>query len=199
MDIVEAWRKSSLGRCTCTHCHYCDRELDVHQHDHYPTPKRAGGTQVVPTCLVCHDLKDRIPLRFWDMDAMHQAFDELLKDKIPELRHLPWPEALAGWTIRFRISSGSGRSYRRWRVSCWPSSARWTRTPGASTVWNGLRSQQRHENLAPDVVQIHASVTTNYRGVPALAPPSAPRSSSSSEAGRPDRHHQEPDPRQPDA
>ena len=95
MDIVEAWRKSSLGRCTCTHCHYCDRELDVHQHDHYPTPKRAGGTQVVPTCLVCHDLKDRIPLRFWDMDAMHQAFDELLKDKIPELRHLPWPEALA--------------------------------------------------------------------------------------------------------
>jgi hypothetical protein len=40
-------------------------------------------------------LKDRIPLRFWDTDAMHQAFDELLKDKVPELRHLPWPEALA--------------------------------------------------------------------------------------------------------
>jgi hypothetical protein len=94
MDIVEVWRKSRLGRCACTQCHYCDCELDVHQHDHHPIPKRASGTQVVPTCLVCHDLKDRIPLRFWDMDAMHQAFDELLKDKIAELRHLPWPEAL---------------------------------------------------------------------------------------------------------
>ena len=52
-------------------------------------------------------------------------------------------------------------------------------------MWNGLKSQLRHENLAPDVVQIHASITTDYHGVPALAPPSAPRSSSSSEAGLP--------------
>jgi hypothetical protein len=95
MDIVEAWRRSRLGRCACTRCHYCDRELDVHQHDHYPIPKRAGGTRVVATCLVCHDLKDRIPLKFWELNAMHQAFDELLRDKIPELRHLPWPQALA--------------------------------------------------------------------------------------------------------
>jgi hypothetical protein len=95
VDIVEAWRRSRLGRCACARCHCCDRELDVHQHDHYPIPKRAGGTQVVATCLVCHDLKDRIPLKFRDSNAMDQAFDELLKDKIPELRHLPWPQALA--------------------------------------------------------------------------------------------------------
>lgn len=94
MDIVEAWRNSRLGRCDCETCFYCDRPLDVHQHDHYPIPKRAGGTEVVPTCLVCHDLKDRIPLHYWDRSASKAAFDELFSGKLDSMRHLPPEEVL---------------------------------------------------------------------------------------------------------
>jgi hypothetical protein len=94
VDIVEAWRKSRLGRCACTQCFYCDRPLDVHQHDHYPIPKRAGGTATVAACVVCHDLKDRIPLRCWDVDAMHAAFDELFLEEIKSMRNLPAAEVL---------------------------------------------------------------------------------------------------------
>lgn len=94
MNIVEAWRKSRLGSCACERCFYCDRQLDVHQHDHCPIPKRAGGTDVVPACLVCHDLKDRIPLHCWDVDAMHAAFDELFLDKLHSMKNLPWEEVL---------------------------------------------------------------------------------------------------------
>jgi hypothetical protein len=95
VDIVEAWRKSRIGRCGCKQCFYCDRQLDVHQHDHYPVPKRAGGTNVVAACLVCHDLKDRIPLHSWDVDAMHAAFDELFLEKVNSMRHLPKERVLA--------------------------------------------------------------------------------------------------------
>ena len=95
MDVIDAWRNSGLGkRCTCTSCFYCDRQLDVHQHDHYPIPKRAGGTEVVATCLVCHDLKDRIPLKHWDLKAMHEAFDELFREEVKTVRSMPWPQAL---------------------------------------------------------------------------------------------------------
>lgn len=95
MDVVEAWRRSRTGGCACTRCFYCDRELDVHQHDHYPVPKRAGGSSVVAACLVCHDLKDRIPIQYWDLDAMHAAFDELfLSQQLDSFRHLSPEEIL---------------------------------------------------------------------------------------------------------
>jgi hypothetical protein len=48
---------------------------------------------VVASCLVCHDLKDRIPLKLWDLQAMHEAFDELFMDKVSAMRNLPRPEA----------------------------------------------------------------------------------------------------------
>jgi hypothetical protein len=33
--------------------------------DHFPFPRRHGGTETVPCCLSCHDMKDRFPLDRW--------------------------------------------------------------------------------------------------------------------------------------
>jgi hypothetical protein len=30
-----------------------------------PIPERNGGTDIVPCCSACHDMKDRIPLYQW--------------------------------------------------------------------------------------------------------------------------------------
>jgi hypothetical protein len=30
-----------------------------------PIPERNGGTDIVPCCAGCHDMKDRIPLNEW--------------------------------------------------------------------------------------------------------------------------------------
>lgn len=60
--------------CTLT-CFYCDERLDAkHEHDHYPIAKRHGGTDCVPICRACHNLKDRIPLDHWPAEMALQAF-----------------------------------------------------------------------------------------------------------------------------
>ena len=41
-------------------CFYCNVTAMRVEYDHFPIPKCAGGTEVVPCCVVCHDLKDRI-------------------------------------------------------------------------------------------------------------------------------------------
>ena len=33
--------------------------------DHFPTPQNAGGTETVPCCVSCHDMKDRFSLYKW--------------------------------------------------------------------------------------------------------------------------------------
>lgn len=88
MDVVEAWRKSNNQRCSCERCFYCGRVLDVHQHDHYPVPRRAGGTCVVATCPACHELKDRIPLNCWHSAALHAATEELIGSRLDSIRNL---------------------------------------------------------------------------------------------------------------
>lgn len=93
VDVLEAWRKSRIGRCVCSRCFYCDEPLDVHQHDHYPVPRRAGGSSVVPACLVCHDLKDRITLYNWDLEAAFRATQELFRDIPESIQSLP-PERI---------------------------------------------------------------------------------------------------------
>jgi hypothetical protein len=89
LDVVEAWRKSNSQRCSCERCFYCDRTLDIHQHDHYPVPRRAGGTRTVAACPICHDLKDRIPLGCWDSEARHIATEELFGGRLNSISHLP--------------------------------------------------------------------------------------------------------------
>lgn len=52
------------GRCV-----YCGVTLAArHEHDHMPVPRRAGGKAIAPTCLNCHDLKDRSSFADWDQD-----------------------------------------------------------------------------------------------------------------------------------
>jgi hypothetical protein len=45
-------------RWASTRCLYC-ASTGPHQWDHFPVPKRHGGTEMVRACLHCHNLKDR--------------------------------------------------------------------------------------------------------------------------------------------
>jgi hypothetical protein len=75
-------RTGSCERCLendWTECHFCDMPLSKrHEHDHFPTPLFAGGTEVVPICLNCHDLKDRIPLSYWSIGALWKGVAALM-------------------------------------------------------------------------------------------------------------------------
>lgn len=68
---------SPLCQGDCASCFYCEAPLSPrHEHDHFPTPVRAGGEDTVPTCLNCHDFKDRVPLDRWPVDLVMQAWGE---------------------------------------------------------------------------------------------------------------------------
>ncbi len=45
-------------------CFYCDVPIPRSrlEMDHMPVPDRCGGDSLVPACIVCHDLKDRVSL-----------------------------------------------------------------------------------------------------------------------------------------
>lgn len=59
-------------------CCYCKAPLSTrHEHDHMPKPARHGGTETLPVCLNCHDLKDRVSVLNWTADAFFEAFDGL--------------------------------------------------------------------------------------------------------------------------
>lgn len=59
-----------MSECEGT-CLYCETALAArHEHDHVPTPRRAGGTETYCVCLGCHELKDRTPFYKWpDMES----------------------------------------------------------------------------------------------------------------------------------
>jgi hypothetical protein len=47
-------------------CFYCDMPLSTAcERDHFPIPQRHGGTETVPACINCHNLKDRTELNDW--------------------------------------------------------------------------------------------------------------------------------------
>ncbi len=56
-------------------CHYCrsERSRGDIQMDHFPIPKRHGGTEVVPACATCHSLKDRVPMGKWAAELRHDG------------------------------------------------------------------------------------------------------------------------------
>lgn len=59
-------------------CFYCDAALSKrHERDHFPVAVRHGGTDTVPTCINCHDLKDRLTLDHWpDQEWIAEAWQE---------------------------------------------------------------------------------------------------------------------------
>jgi len=44
--------------------------------DHMPMPERNGGTDIVPCCSACHDMKDRIPLHQWHSMAWKEINEQ---------------------------------------------------------------------------------------------------------------------------
>jgi hypothetical protein len=47
--------------------------------DHMPLPKRNGGVLTVPCCVVCHDMKDRIPLQYWPANWVVKVLEDFPK------------------------------------------------------------------------------------------------------------------------
>lgn len=57
------------------YCFYCDTTLSSGrskrkkgiQYDHFPIPQRYGGKDIVPSCISCHDMKDRFLIGDWGL------------------------------------------------------------------------------------------------------------------------------------
>ena len=50
-------------------CFYCGALVSGNgEGDHFPIPKNAGGTETVPCCESCHDMKDRFSLEAWPVE-----------------------------------------------------------------------------------------------------------------------------------
>ena len=63
----------AVVKCGCQNCFYCGAHLSSrHEHDHFPIPKRHGGTETVSSCLNCHDLKDRLPFDQWPQGMIEE-------------------------------------------------------------------------------------------------------------------------------
>lgn len=74
----------------CKQCFYCDCLLSVrHEHDHFPVPKRAGGVEIVPICLNCHDLKDRTLINNSDPGLMLRGLFELIDGRLAPFEFSP--------------------------------------------------------------------------------------------------------------
>lgn len=60
-------------------CYYCGA-MFCHSAkkagDHMPIPERNGGTDIVPCCSACHDMKDRIPLWQWHAAANKEISEQ---------------------------------------------------------------------------------------------------------------------------
>lgn len=79
MNTVRAARLEKGQTDECLRCFYCDGLLaPSHEHDHFPVPKARGGTQVVPACSNCHDLKDRTRFGDYPMAEVLSALRELM-------------------------------------------------------------------------------------------------------------------------
>lgn len=62
---------------TLTNCYYCELPAAAVEYDHFPIPKRFGGTETVPACLNCHTVKDRIRITQLPAGQLEAAMNEL--------------------------------------------------------------------------------------------------------------------------
>lgn len=94
--------------CRTDRCFYCDGLLSRrHEHDHFPVPKRHGGTNVVCACINCHDLKDRQPLAHWSPSAFPELLGALWVKLTPAQRiYLAKVHALALDAIQVLRNAG---------------------------------------------------------------------------------------------
>lgn len=70
-----------------TPCYLCEREVGATaERDHFPTPHSLGGTEVLPICRSCHDMKDRTRLDGWDPSKAFAALSGLWSKAISQER-----------------------------------------------------------------------------------------------------------------
>lgn len=62
---------------TLSTCFYCGMPASRCEQDHFPIPAEVGGTETVPACINCHDLKDRHLMESWPFTEAQQAVLEL--------------------------------------------------------------------------------------------------------------------------
>ncbi|WP_198284956.1 HNH endonuclease [Saccharomonospora cyanea] len=119
-------------------CYYCDRHVDGHhhQHDHFPIPKMAGGTAVVPACLECHDLKDRYTLaRRWPVSGYFEALRGLMGEALISLEKQDSETAAFDWLASHPSLSDEAVL------------ARWSDLPPLSRVLYGKLRRLHEEEL----------------------------------------------------
>jgi len=59
-------------------CYVCERYVGASgERDHFPVSHAEGGECILPICMPCHDLKDRIPLENWDGEIAFSGLMEL--------------------------------------------------------------------------------------------------------------------------
>jgi len=59
-------------------CFYCGGLVSERcEHDHFPIPERNGGTDTVPACVSCHDMKDRYTLDDWSTEWLQIVISDL--------------------------------------------------------------------------------------------------------------------------
>ena len=154
----------------CETCFYCSRFVSPrHEHDHFPIPRRAGGSSTVPVCIDCHDLKDRYPLFSWPVHLIGPIFRgcdvepamELLvalADSMPERYRTrillePVPvrlRALPDWTTEELVASV---------LAATTTEARLYLAQALSKSWDWRRDDGRH----PFDVRQRARLDSNQR------------------------------------
>jgi hypothetical protein len=69
---------SKLSGVDSRYCYACEVTVAKGNREwhHFPVPQRCGGQYVVPLCLGCHDMIDRVPLREWSVNMAHRAITE---------------------------------------------------------------------------------------------------------------------------
>ncbi|GAA5037293.1 hypothetical protein ACFQRL_13365 [Microbacterium fluvii] len=77
-----------------------------HEHDHFPLQWTFGGEGTVPTCVNCHDLKDRVPLLSWPLIAVAAGFEEVGEELVP-------PSEMK----RQILADGAPREYPHWLLT----------------------------------------------------------------------------------
>lgn len=61
-------------------CFYCGALVSGRgAGEHFPVPRRHGGTETVPCCTSCHDMKHRFPLDTWPSEWISTAMDDFPK------------------------------------------------------------------------------------------------------------------------
>jgi Na+-transporting NADH:ubiquinone oxidoreductase subunit NqrF len=83
------------------YCFVCGAYLSnsAHRYEmhHYPKRKHLGGERIVPMCIICHDMIDRVPLDTWDSSWIASANGTFLKELTTACQRNDYVPSRNGW------------------------------------------------------------------------------------------------------